>query len=164
VLGVRRKSMASAVELLGRPTSVRNARVFIGGTLANDGVEVSVIDVAELLVSELVTNAVVHARGTIRLTIHTDAHCVRIEVETRDMAVPCCALRPRANATDAVCRWLTSSRLIGEPNAAQPTRSSGSRSLARERGVRREVSSRLASRERSPRTRKPHHTRGSARP
>jgi hypothetical protein len=63
VLGVRGKSMASAVELLGRPTSVRNARVFIGGTLANDGVEVSVIDVAELLVSELVTNAVVHARG-----------------------------------------------------------------------------------------------------
>ena len=34
-----------------------------------------------LLVSELVTNAVVHARGPICLTVHTDAHWVRIEVE-----------------------------------------------------------------------------------
>jgi anti-sigma regulatory factor (Ser/Thr protein kinase) len=164
VLGVRGKSMASAVEFLGRPTSVRNARVFIGGTLANDGVEVSVIDVAELLVSELVTNAVVHARGTIRLTIHTDAHCVRIEVE--DQGHGCPVLRPptKGQRDGRGLQMVDELATDWEPNAAQPTRSSGSRSLARERGVRREVSSRLASRERSPRTRKPHHTRGSARP
>jgi anti-sigma regulatory factor (Ser/Thr protein kinase) len=84
--------MANVVELLGRPTSVRDARVFIGGTLANDGVEVSVIDVAKLLVSELVTNAVVHARGTIRLTVHTDAQWVQIEVEDQGHGRP--VLRP----------------------------------------------------------------------
>lgn len=31
--------------------------------------------------SELVTNAVVHARGAVCLTVHTDALWVRIEVE-----------------------------------------------------------------------------------
>jgi anti-sigma regulatory factor (Ser/Thr protein kinase) len=73
--------MARAVELLGRPASVRKARVFTADVLAGDGVEASVIELAVLLVSELVTNAVVHARGAICLTVHTDAHWVRIEVE-----------------------------------------------------------------------------------
>jgi anti-sigma regulatory factor (Ser/Thr protein kinase) len=73
--------MARAVELLGRPASVRKARGFTADVLADDGVEASVIELAVLLVSELVTNAVVHARGPICLTVHTDAHWVRIEVE-----------------------------------------------------------------------------------
>ena len=73
--------MARAVELMGRPASVRKARCFTADVLADDGVEASVIEVAVLLVSELVTNAVVHARGPICLTVHTDAHWVRIEVE-----------------------------------------------------------------------------------
>jgi len=66
--------MARAIELRGRPASVRQARVFTGDVLADDGVEASVIELAVLLVSELVTNAIVHARATICLTIHTDAH------------------------------------------------------------------------------------------
>jgi anti-sigma regulatory factor (Ser/Thr protein kinase) len=53
----------------------------MGDVLADDGVEASVIELAVLLVSELVTNAIVHARGTICLTVHTDANWVRIEVE-----------------------------------------------------------------------------------
>ena len=73
--------MARAVELMGRPASVRDARGFIADVLTDDGVEASVIEVAVLLVSELVTNAVVHARGPICVTVHTDAHWVRIEVE-----------------------------------------------------------------------------------
>ena len=73
--------MARAVELLGRPASVRKARGFTADVLADDGVEASVVEVAVLLVSELVTNAVVHAQGPICLTVHTDAHWVRIEVE-----------------------------------------------------------------------------------
>jgi anti-sigma regulatory factor (Ser/Thr protein kinase) len=73
--------MARAVELLGRPASVHKARVFTADVLADDGVEASVIELAVLLVSELVTNAVVHARGPICLTVHTDAHWVRIEVQ-----------------------------------------------------------------------------------
>jgi anti-sigma regulatory factor (Ser/Thr protein kinase) len=57
--------MTRALELPGRPASVRNARVIAGDVLADDGVELSVTETAVLFVSELVTNAVVHARGTI---------------------------------------------------------------------------------------------------
>jgi anti-sigma regulatory factor (Ser/Thr protein kinase) len=80
--------MARAVELLGRPASVREARAFTGDVLADNGVEASIIEVALLLVSELVTNAVVHARGTIWLTVHADAHRVRIEVEDQGRGRP----------------------------------------------------------------------------
>jgi anti-sigma regulatory factor (Ser/Thr protein kinase) len=92
VLRGTRESMARAVELLGRPASVREARVFAGAVLADDGVEASIIEVALLLVSELVTNAVVHAPGTICLTVHSDAHGVRIEVEDQGRGRP--AQRP----------------------------------------------------------------------
>jgi anti-sigma regulatory factor (Ser/Thr protein kinase) len=84
--------VARAVELLGRSASVREARVFARDVLADDGVEASIIEVALLLVSELTTNAVVHARGTMRVTVHSDAHWVRIEVEDQGRGRP--ALRP----------------------------------------------------------------------
>jgi hypothetical protein len=92
VLRVRGESMARAVELVGEPTIVRKARVFTGDALAGDGVEASVIELALLLVSELVTNVVVHVRGTLRLTVHSDAHWVRIEVEDHGRDHP--VLRP----------------------------------------------------------------------
>jgi hypothetical protein len=57
--------MARAVEFLGKPASVCQARVFTTNALADDRVEGSVIELAELLVSELVTNAAVHTRGKI---------------------------------------------------------------------------------------------------
>jgi anti-sigma regulatory factor (Ser/Thr protein kinase) len=84
--------MARAVELLGRPASVREARVFASDVLADGGVEASIIGVVVLLVSELVTNAVVHARGTICVTVHADAHRVRIQVEDQGRGRP--VLRP----------------------------------------------------------------------
>jgi anti-sigma regulatory factor (Ser/Thr protein kinase) len=84
--------MARAVELRGRRASVRQARVFTGDVLADDGVEASVIELAVLLVSELVTNAVVHARATICLTVNTDANWVRVEVEDQGRGRP--VLRP----------------------------------------------------------------------
>jgi len=90
--------MARAVELMGRPASVRDARGFIADVLTDDGVEASVIEVAVLLVSELVTNAVVHARAPICLAVHTDAHWVRIEVEDPGHRRPV----PRAATLDAV--------------------------------------------------------------
>jgi anti-sigma regulatory factor (Ser/Thr protein kinase) len=80
--------MARAVEFLGKPASVRKARVFTGDVLADDRVDGSVIEVAELLVSELVTNAAVHTRGMICLTVHADAHRVRIEVEDEGRGRP----------------------------------------------------------------------------
>jgi anti-sigma regulatory factor (Ser/Thr protein kinase) len=61
--------MARTVELAARPASVRGARVFTAGVLGDDGVEASVVELAVLLVSELVTNAVVHARSGVRVTV-----------------------------------------------------------------------------------------------
>ncbi|MDP9842021.1 anti-sigma regulatory factor (Ser/Thr protein kinase) [Streptosporangium lutulentum] len=44
--------------------------------------------VAELLVSELVTNALCHAYGTIRLTLSLQEGLLRCEVEDSDSALP----------------------------------------------------------------------------
>ena len=74
------KRMVRALELLGNPPSVRKGRVFTADVLGADGVEASVIEVAVLLVSELVSNAI-NGRGMICLTVDTDAQRVRIEVE-----------------------------------------------------------------------------------
>jgi anti-sigma regulatory factor (Ser/Thr protein kinase) len=84
--------MTRAIDLLRRPASVRKARVFTGDALADGGVEASVIEVAVLLVSELVTNAVVHAGGTVWVTVHADARWVRIEVQDQGRGRP--VLRP----------------------------------------------------------------------
>ena len=73
---------------MGRPASVREARVFTGDVLGDGEVESSVIEMAVLMVSELVTNAVVHARGSICVTVHADAHWVRIEVEDQGRGRP----------------------------------------------------------------------------
>jgi anti-sigma regulatory factor (Ser/Thr protein kinase) len=80
--------MARTVELAGMPASVHSARVFTAGVLSDDGVEASVVDLAVLLVSELVTNAVVHARSGVRVTIHLDPHRVRVDVEDQGPGRP----------------------------------------------------------------------------
>ncbi|MEW9527554.1 ATP-binding protein [Microbispora sp. NPDC049125] len=46
------------------------------------------LDVAELLVSELVTNALEHARGPIRLTLSAIEGLLRCEVEDSETALP----------------------------------------------------------------------------
>ena len=78
----------ASVELASRLASVRSARVFTAGVLSDDGVEASVVELAVLLVSELVTNAVVHARSGVRVTVHVDAHWVRVEVEDQGPGRP----------------------------------------------------------------------------
>jgi serine/threonine-protein kinase RsbW len=80
--------MAKTVELAPKPASVRRARVFTAGVLGDDGVEASVIELAVLLVSEVVTNAAVHAQSTIRVTVHVDSHWVRVEVEDEGQGQP----------------------------------------------------------------------------
>ncbi len=69
--------------LAATPRSVRKARVFAAGVLRDEGVEASVIELTCLLVSEVVTNAVMHARTRARLTVSADSHWVRAEIEDR---------------------------------------------------------------------------------
>ena len=145
--------MARAVEFLGKPASVRKARVFTGSVLVDARVEGSVIELAELLVSELVTNAAVHARGMVRLTVHADAHWVRIEVEDQGRGRP--VLRP-ATQDDVDGRGLE----IVDALATDW----GTERRAAHKVVWFEIApSRFAPPGRAPHTRQPHRTRGSAR-
>ena len=86
--------MTNTTVLAGTPTSVRKARVFAAGVLRESGVEASIVELTCLLVSELVTNAVVHARTRVRVTASADAHWVRVEVEDRGPGHP--TVRPRS--------------------------------------------------------------------
>jgi anti-sigma regulatory factor (Ser/Thr protein kinase) len=103
--------MARTVELAGRPASVHSARVFTADALGDGGVEASVVDLAVLLVSELVTNAVVHARSGVRVTIRLDPHFVRVDVEDhgrgRPLVRPFTRDRPNGRGLWIVDRFAT---------------------------------------------------------
>lgn len=77
----RRCPIHALIELEPVPRSPRLARRFVADTLGPQA-DVDLVDAAELLVTELVTNAVVHARSRARVLIVTagDRGCVRIEV------------------------------------------------------------------------------------
>ena len=87
------------VELTLRPVaaSVREARRHLSEQLSAAGFD-SVLDIGALLVSELVTNAVLHARTEIRLRMQLSDSTVRVEVIDSNPAPP----RPRPADEDAV--------------------------------------------------------------
>jgi anti-sigma regulatory factor (Ser/Thr protein kinase) len=58
------------------------ARRFVVKALRRHGLE-SLVDVAQLLTSEAVTNAVVHAGSTCTLTMTSAEDCIHIQVEDR---------------------------------------------------------------------------------
>ncbi|MFI0237667.1 SpoIIE family protein phosphatase [Streptomyces sp. NPDC016845] len=63
------------------PRSVAEARRFVRSAL--DGVASDVVETAELLASELVTNAVLHARTEVEVAVHMDGGTVRVGVSDR---------------------------------------------------------------------------------
>ena len=71
--------MDAQTELPARPGSVRAARVFVAETLAAAGLS-ELEDSAVLLTSELVTNALVHARTGVLIRVTTGRGKVRVEV------------------------------------------------------------------------------------
>lgn len=62
--------MVPSLELRSDPASPGKARGFVRRLLAKWGIEAEVADDAELLVTELVTNAVIHARTSVKLEVH----------------------------------------------------------------------------------------------
>ncbi len=71
------------LELPGTPAAPSVARLFIRN-LCQEWGAAAVCDVAELLSSELVTNAVVHARSNVELeAAYDEAHVLRIDVYDR---------------------------------------------------------------------------------
>lgn len=83
-----------------RPESVRDARRFVFRTLADTG---TVADDAALLVSELATNAVIHAGSAYTVTVRRDGHVVRVEVAD---ASPASARRCHYSPTSGTGRGL----------------------------------------------------------
>lgn len=75
------------LELPSAPTSVGGARRFVGEALQQlDALSLS--EVAALLTSELVTNAVVHGSGSIRVHVSGVADRVRIAVADESGVMP----------------------------------------------------------------------------
>lgn len=71
------------LELPGTPVAPSVARLFVRNLCREWGAD-AVCDVAALLCSELVTNAVIHARSTVALeAAYDDARVLRIEVYDR---------------------------------------------------------------------------------
>ncbi|MCW2644488.1 MAG: hypothetical protein JWP07_597 [Pseudonocardiales bacterium] len=75
-----------SVHLLPRVQSVAVARDFVATTCTSNGVPAEVSETATLLVSELVTNVVVHARTEIAMHIRPEGQRLRVEVMDRDPA------------------------------------------------------------------------------
>lgn len=74
------------VQLEASPLAARDARQHIRGAL--DAVGSELLESVELLVSELVTNAVVHASSAPRLAVRRSRHGVRVEVHDDDPLLP----------------------------------------------------------------------------
>ncbi|MGA5201695.1 MULTISPECIES: ATP-binding protein [Streptomyces] len=79
-----------SVEYAPRPSAVREARAEVRRQLEGWGIAErgEVADVAELLVGELVTNAVVHAGSRLRLTLFAAHGVLRCEVADTERRVP----------------------------------------------------------------------------
>src|SRR3954463_8219328 len=74
---------AAAMSLAPDPGAPQQARRFIAATLEDLGLD-ETREVAELLVSELVTNAVVHAASTVEVEIERDDNGVLVRVRDAD--------------------------------------------------------------------------------
>jgi anti-sigma regulatory factor (Ser/Thr protein kinase) len=69
------------LQLPSQTTSPGEARRFVGDVLRGHGLDTGeVVDAALLLTSELVTNAVLYAAGTINVDVDLDLTAVRVEV------------------------------------------------------------------------------------
>jgi anti-sigma regulatory factor (Ser/Thr protein kinase) len=69
------------------PAAASAARRLVARAL-DGGCERSVSDTAQLIASELATNAIRHARSEFRLTVRRDRYRVRLEVSDRSVARP----------------------------------------------------------------------------
>jgi hypothetical protein len=79
---------SDAIALPGEPGSATQARHFIRAALSGVGIQIEVIDCVELVASELVTNAVLHAATGPTVTLHVHPECIRVEVRDASTATP----------------------------------------------------------------------------
>jgi anti-sigma regulatory factor (Ser/Thr protein kinase) len=87
---------AAEVALRPEPASVREARRYVSDELTSLGLDDAAMT-AELLVSELVTNAILHARTPVRLSVVVDGEVVRVAVADDSPRAP----RQRQHSLDS---------------------------------------------------------------
>lgn len=80
-------SAVNRTTLLRDPENVRAARRFVEKALADHAL-VDLLDLASLLTSELVTNAIVHADSRVELEVRTSQERVHVEVTNWGEGVP----------------------------------------------------------------------------
>jgi anti-sigma regulatory factor (Ser/Thr protein kinase) len=93
---------SAAITLPAEPRSVTAGRRFVGKTLAEWG-HAEHVDTACLLVSEILTNAVSHARAPVGLRVHRSAREIVTEISDSSPHLP---LRRLANPDDESGRGL----------------------------------------------------------
>lgn len=136
----------TAIELPASLSSGREARRFLGGVLRRWGVS-DLLDDAQLLTSELVNNAVVHAASAVTVRLRFQDPCLRVEVADAGLGA---LHRPFSGPDDTSGRglhlvevlstsWGTSSghagkvvwfELDGDPDRPDPARRSRLRSAS----------------------------------
>src|SRR3954447_26967827 len=102
-------SDAPSVTLAPTARSCTEGRRFVTQTLIEWGL-LGLLDAAALLASEVITNAVLHARTVVTLTVvRTDPGTVRIDVTTARRMGPCAGRptprTPTAGASDCSTAW-----------------------------------------------------------
>ena len=79
-------AVVARMECAGAPESIPDARNFVSACL--NGQTRDAIDVASLLVTELATNAVVHAHGAFEVQVAVGATSIRVGVHDHDPRPP----------------------------------------------------------------------------
>jgi len=76
------------LDLAPETESVPRARRFVRDVLAAAGHDAGIVDAAELCTSELVTNAVLHARTEVQVRVEDLGAAIRLEVRDRSTVMP----------------------------------------------------------------------------
>lgn len=112
-----REAIVATTQLPADLTSARLARQFVEQTLESSPFA-ELLDTAQLLVSELVTNAVVHGGAEPRVDIHLDGTSVRFEVHDDDPTLPTAG---EADILDESGRGLGLVEILAPRWGAEPT-------------------------------------------
>ncbi|GAA0295868.1 ATP-binding protein [Kineococcus aurantiacus] len=82
------RSVPSSLSLERSRRAASRARSYVLEQCVGAGVAEDVCDAAVLMVSELVTNAVEHARSRVELAVEVDPSRVHVEVQDQNAALP----------------------------------------------------------------------------
>jgi anti-sigma regulatory factor (Ser/Thr protein kinase) len=90
--------LAAVLRLPAEPASARRARHFIGQFCKASGLSADLCHTAALLVSELVTNAVIHGRTAATIEVHQPGDVLRVTVRDDNPDLPPIGDRPIVTA------------------------------------------------------------------